>query len=119
MIQLLFTALNIIIAWWHARLIKQQRPIKHGWWGLAYIIAAGVASFIAKDWILLVLLLLNRKLVFDISLNLFRGLPPFHVSLTTTSIVDNWQRKIFGRNGFIVAVICAVLILGLNLISIL
>ena len=119
MIQLIFTAINIALGWWHARLIKQNRPIKHGWWGLGYVVAAGVVTFLLKDWILFILLLLIRKVVFDLSLNIFRGLPPFHVSLTTTSILDKLQRKIFGSNGLLVAIICAVLIAGLNLYKLL
>jgi hypothetical protein len=117
MIQLIFVAVNIAMAWWHAKLIKENRPIKHGWWGLAYVVAAAATSFISKDWILFILLLLIRKLVFDLSLNIFRGLPPFHISLTTTSIIDKLQRKLFGTNGALVAIVYGAVILLLNLVK--
>lgn len=117
--QFLFIAINIALAVWHAQLIKQNRPIYHGWWSLGYGVAAGIVSLIAKDWILFILLLLERKLVFDIALNVFRGKPFFYVSATTTSILDKWQRKLFGLNGLLPAVILAGLIVGLNILKVL
>lgn len=114
MIQLLFIALNIGLAWYHAKLIRENKPIYHGWWAAGFLAIAGIVSLLAGSWILFILLCLERLVVFNVALNVFRGLPPFHVSLTTTSILDKLQRKLVGTNGWIVPLIVTVVCIVLN-----
>lgn len=95
--QILFVILNLGMAEYHAYLIKEERPIRHGWWGFLYLVASASASICEKSFLLFVCLLLIRKVFFDISLNLFRGLPTFYVSKVTTSLIDKLHNKIFGK----------------------
>lgn len=69
-------------------LIKKGERIYHGLNGLFYILMVVPAYLITKNLYLCVGLFVIRRLVFDISLNLFRGLPYNYTSKTTTSIID-------------------------------
>lgn len=87
-------ALNVAIAYHHSRLIKQNRRIYHGWW------AAGIGAVIAlwgllNIWYVPVMFLV-RLIIFSPVLAKFRGLPWSYSSLTSTSIIDKWERKLFG-----------------------
>jgi hypothetical protein len=117
MFQLFFALVNIAMAWWHSKLIKENRPIKHGLWAAGYFALVLIAFWITYDWFLLFLLLLERKLVFDAALNYFRDKPLFYVSATTTSIIDRYQRKVFGLDGHTPALILVALIILLNIIN--
>jgi len=102
LIVLLPIAINVIMAGIHANMIKEGKKIKHGLWGGGYLIGL-VALCFAYDWggfnwWLLLDGLLIRKVFFDIPLNLFRGLPFFYVSSTTTSIIDRFHNSVFGKH---------------------
>lgn len=94
---IILAAINVAMAWWHSKLIAAQKKIKHGLWGLFYIACAVALARLHNSWLLLVDALFIRKVVFDLSLNLFRGKPLFYVSATTTSIIDRWHNKVFGN----------------------
>lgn len=91
--KLLYLAFTIWMAWYHSKLIKQNKPIKHGWWGLLAVAVAGVFALI-NVWYFPVLIM-ERALFFSPFLNQFRGLPFWKWSTTTTSIIDKWEQKIF------------------------
>lgn len=97
--------INVVMAAYHASLINQGRPIKHGWWGAGYLALAVLLSLLNNSWLLFVDLLLIRKVFFDLSLNLFRGKPLFYVSSTTTSIIDRVHNKIFGNRSEIYMIV--------------
>lgn len=116
-VQIIFMAINIIMAWWHSRLIKADRPILHGYWGGGYLLAAALVAFIGYGWegkMLFLLLLLNRKFVSDISLNLFRGKNVFYVSKTTASLVDKAYYFVFQDKSEEYQAIHLVLIVAIN-----
>lgn len=69
-------------------LIKRGERILHGFNGFFYLMMVVPAYIITKDLYLVAALLVLRRLVFDVSLNLFRGLPYNYTSKTTTSIID-------------------------------
>lgn len=115
-LQLIFLAVNILMAWWHGRLIAKDKTIKHGLWGGAYLAAAIAVSWWAKSWQLFILLCLIRKVFFDTALNLFRGKNMFYVSSKTTSIIDKIHYKIFGVKSEIYIGIYLALIVFLNLV---
>lgn len=94
----LMVFVNLGMAWHHANLIQDGRPIRHGWWGLAYVLLAALMAWINGSWLLFMDLCLVRKVVFDLSLNTMRGLPLFYVSRTTTSIIDRVHYRLFGLN---------------------
>ncbi|MHA4844401.1 hypothetical protein ACX0G7_09565 [Flavitalea antarctica] len=118
MIQLLFVLINIAMAWYHAKLIRENKPIVHSLWAAGYLAAVVIATIITKDIILFVLLFVERKLVFDIALNVFRGKPPFWISETTTSVIDRIQDMFFDYNGKTWAVIYIGAIVVLNVLMI-
>lgn len=100
----LFIILNLILAKVDAKKILANKPINHtmnAWWYAVAIIIAGALSELVFhfNWIeqisLLLSLLLTRKVVFDISLSLFRKLKWDYISQTTTSKVDQFENKIF------------------------
>ena len=91
---ILVPIINIVMAWWHSVLIKQNKPIYHGLWTAIYLIIVGSISILVSDVSaqivpLVLYCIVVRKPFFDISLNLFRGKEWYHVSETTTSFWDD------------------------------
>lgn len=105
---------NIVMAWWHSKLIAKGITPKHGLWGLSYLAVAGLLAFLTHSWLLLVASLLIRKVVFDVSLNLFRGLPTFYVSSSSTSIIDDIHNGLFGKRSEVYLTLYAVGIVVIN-----
>ena len=113
--EILVLLLNVAMAWHHASLIKEGRPIKHGWWGLLYFAVAFPICFYYKSVLLFVCLYLIRKIFFDVSLNLFRELPTFYVSRTTTSLIDKLHNKVFGYSSEVYMFVYLIILTSLNL----
>ena len=96
--EIFLAIVNIAMAAYHAKLFKQDKTVNHGLWGGAYLVVAAWLSLWIHSWWLFILSLFIRKVVFDLSLNLFRGLPLFYVSTETTSLIDKFHYKLFGKN---------------------
>lgn len=96
---LIFAGLNIWMAFHHARLIGQNRPIRHGLWAAGYL-AAVVLFCVLFTWWYAPMLVLNRAIIFSPVLNLRRGLPINYISSTTTSVIDKLEFRLFGRNWY-------------------
>lgn len=81
--------------------VKINRPdkIKHWQNGLIHILFAG-AMWWLYGWPHFFAVLCESRIVFDIAMNLFRGLNPFYVSPSPKSIIDKIEKKIFHNNGF-------------------
>lgn len=84
------------MAWWHAKLLKQNRKIKHALWGGLYLVVAGVLSVVLASLPFFACSLFVRKVFFDTALNHYNGRNIFYVSRETTSIVDRIHFKLFG-----------------------
>jgi hypothetical protein len=97
--QLIFVAFNIWMAWYHSRLIKDHRPIRHGYWAALYLFAVLVWSVIF-GWLYAPLLILQRGVVFSPALNLFRRLPINYISSSTTSVIDRIEMWLFKTNWY-------------------
>lgn len=95
MTQIILIAVNIAMAYYHSVLIKKGKKIQHGYWGGGYLLLAGLLSVLTGSWVLMIFSLFVRKVVFDLSLNLFRGLPLFYVSKTPMSLIDVFHLVIF------------------------
>jgi hypothetical protein len=106
--ELILILLTVGIAYWHSRLIRSGRPIKHGWWA----VIAGVLIAAATWWewpnlsdLQLILFAVaqgcSRLVVFNVSLNLFRGLSWTYTSPTTTSVIDQLEGRLFGGRAWI------------------
>lgn len=108
-------AINIFMAWYHSRLIKDEKKINHGLWGGAYLMAATLMGWSIHSWWLVFLSLLIRKVFFDLFLNIFRGLPLFYVSTETTSIIDKIHYKIFKKRSELYMGIYLAIIVFINL----
>lgn len=91
---LIFLAVNILMAWYHARLIRRHKPILHGWWATGYLATVIVFCLLYGWWWAPVLIFL-RALVFSSALNRFRGLPINYISRTTGSVIDKLEYKLF------------------------
>jgi hypothetical protein len=95
MILIIYTILNILLAKIDADKIKKQLRIKHGINAMFYVALIAPTFFIS--WHYPVGLLALRRIVFDVALNLFRGLKYNYISETTTSIIDrisfNYQKQ--------------------------
>lgn len=113
-IEILIIAINVTMAWHHSNLIADEKKIYHGWWGLAYFVFVCFAAWLGKSWVLLALSFPLRKVVFDLSLNLFRGLPLFYVSTKTTSLIDQLHNYIFGKKSEYYMFFYVVIIVILN-----
>jgi hypothetical protein len=113
--EILMIAANILMSWHHAEAIKDDRPIKHGWWGLGYLALAGVVSLLNESVLLFICLLFIRKIFFDTALNLFRGKPLFYVSASTSSIIDKLHLKLFKNKSEIYIPAYLIILIILNL----
>lgn len=80
--------------------IQDGKKIKHGLNGLLHASAAGI-GWIFWGWPVAVIILCNTRVVFDISLNLFRGLPVDYVPAKPLSIVDKIEKWMFKGNGLL------------------
>lgn len=116
--QVILLAFNFWMAGYHSRLIKKGITPYHGWWGLFYLVVLLGLSWLTSWW-LIPLGLLNRKVFFDTALNLYRDLPLFYVSSTTTSIIDRIHYKLFGKKSEIYMFFYFFCIILLNLCLIL
>lgn len=96
---ILFTIANIILAAIDAHKIGLSTTIKHGINAAVYISMIAIPFFIFHNYFLIVALLLNRLLVFNIALSLFRKLSWDYISLDPASITDKIAKSIFGTNG--------------------
>lgn len=90
-----FIALNIAMAWYHARLIKEDKRIRHGLWAAGYLVAVGIFCLLFTWWYFPALVFL-RGVVFSPALNLFRQLPIDYISTSTTSVTDWLENLVFG-----------------------
>lgn len=109
-------ALWILMALWHAYLIKHNRPILHGLWALLAGVFIAAATWCVwprlDDWQrgeYIAAQLIARTVVFNVSLNLFRGLKWDYTSPTSTSILDSIERRLFGGRVWLLEVILAIL----------
>lgn len=117
----------LILCWlgmaaWHAHLIKANKPIEHGRWGLAasfLIVSAcwiyGNGRPIWQIGLFALAQVCSRLVVFNIFLNLFRGKKWNYTSSVTTSIIDRLELRLFGGRVWLLEAILAALFMGIQL----
>lgn len=98
------------MAWYHAKIFARNGKVQHGWWGALYLGVAAAMSIPLYSITLFITSLFIRKVFFDLSLNLFRGLSLFYVSPELARInslkqaikkgktIDWLHYKAFGEN---------------------
>mgnify|MGYP003442597237 FL=1 len=111
---ILFTLLNFILAAFDASRIKKGKTITHAINAVIYTALVAGTYFLFHNWVLIVALFFNRMLVFNISLSLFRGLPAFYISPNPASVIDKIAKSIFGKNGWLMYLVYAVIFAGLT-----
>lgn len=122
LLQALLLGLTVLEAWWHSRLIKQNRPIRHGWWAAAYgglcLIAAWSVGEISPPFFKLTLFATacaaGHLVVFNIALNRFRGLPWTYISKTSTSLVDQMELRLVGTRAWLVELFATLVFITLQ-----
>ena len=72
-----FVVINLATADYQARLFEKNIRINKTLWAVAYCLLAAI-PLIWNDWLLSVILVVMRFIVFDPALNLFRELPVFY-----------------------------------------
>lgn len=102
---------NAVIDWYR---IKKNIRIDHRINAGVYTVLCVVACLLFTNLWYVIPMLLIRPVVFDPLLNILRKLNPFHVSMTTTSVIDKWEVKLLGTNGFLHWIVW----LGLTVLSI-
>lgn len=98
----LFTGINIFHAYHDSLRIKLNLRIYHGINGLVSFILLLPVYLYVKDWFYVLGLLCLRRIVFDTTLNLLRGLRFDYISSKTTSIIDRLSYNFQKRYGYFI-----------------
>lgn len=118
---ILVIPVNLAIAMWHARLIKQNLPIRHGLWAGLYAALIAMAIWlqpamprVGQIAVFALAASCGRLAIFAPALNIFRGLSLTYVSKTSTSVIDKIEVRLFGARAWIVEIFAAVVFIVLN-----
>lgn len=93
-----FNIINAGLDWYR---IGKNIKINHTINAVVYTALCALCAYAFANLWYIIPMLFIRPVVFDPLLNMFRKLHPFHVSLTTTSVIDKWEVKLLGTNGFV------------------
>lgn len=112
-LQILNIVLCIFMAKLDSKTISLGRRPNH--W-LNALIHLTIASFglIVFGWAIGVAILFESNIAFNVALNLFRNKSVDYVSSRPASLVDQLEKKIFGKNGLLPKVIYLALSIILN-----
>lgn len=89
--------INLIMAWWQARLIRANQPIIHGLWALLYAACLGAAFWITRNPLVPIAGVFIRECFFAPVLNFLR-VPReafFYRNPSGTSILDQVQGALY------------------------
>lgn len=120
-IQLIYAAVCVILAYINAKIIFKDKPITHWYNGAVHIAVIGLAFLLTHEWLLILIMLLEGRLVFDLALNKFRGLPFNYVSEWVkagdkrSSKIDVAEWKIF-KSGALPKILYMAIIIILNVL---
>jgi hypothetical protein len=115
-IEIIYGLWCVLFAYINAQWIKDGKRIQHGWNGALHLLIAGIA-FVLFGWAAGLILLLNTRVIFDTTLNYFRGLPLGYVSLKPKSIIDKLEKFVFGTDGITPKIIYVVISVVLHIIK--
>lgn len=113
--QISYSLFCVFFAYLNSTWIKEGKKIKHFWNGLIHI-TASIAAFIFLGWQTSIAILFIARLVFDTSLNLWRGLGIAYVPLSPKSIIDKYEKIVFNGDGVIPKILYLFIIIVLNFI---
>lgn len=98
----------VVLAKINAEMIEDGMKIDHKLNGALHITWAICAVFF--EWYHPLTVLFTGRVLFDVSLNLFRGLKVGYVSPGPESVIDRAEKKVFGNSGLLPKVIYAAII---------
>jgi len=114
----------VAYAWLNCWLIAKKVKIRHFWNGLLHGCVAVLIGY-KTEWHYGLAVVFIARVVFDVSLNLFRGLPVDYISPEVKSynglrmaiakgkVIDYVEYKAFGGNGYIPKIIYIGVIIAL------
>jgi hypothetical protein len=100
-ITFLFVGMNLILAYHDAERIKLHLRIYHGLNTLIYGLLLAPVYIYLEDWFFIIGLLCLRRVVFDTSLNIMRGLRFDYISSSTGSLIDKLSYKFQAKYGYV------------------
>lgn len=95
----IFAVLNVLLAFIDSRLIGKGRRVLHGLNALIYLAMVYIPVWLFNNYWLIGCMLATRLVVFNISLNLFRGFTWNYISPSPAAITDKLAKAIFGKRG--------------------
>jgi hypothetical protein len=119
---ILVLPVTIIFAAWHAHLIEKQRPINHPLWALLFGVLLAAAMYWQRDHLHTIRQVglfapaccIGRLVVFNVSLNLFRGLSWTYISPTSTSVIDKVSMRLFGARVWLFEIVLGIVFIILQ-----
>jgi hypothetical protein len=93
--------LNIGLAWFDSRKINNGLIINHKANAIEYVLYCALVYIAYSNVYFTMTLLFTRVIVFNIALNLFRGLRWSYMPLKPASFIDKLNQKIFKQNGIV------------------
>ena len=102
---IIYALFCIAFAYFNYELIKNGKRIYHGVNGFIHLSVAVIFGIVHSPLYGLAALCLARVL-FDWSLNLFRGLPLDYLPKKPKSIADKIEVELFGGNGLVGKILC-------------
>lgn len=111
-----YLAFCVVLAYDNSQRIKAGKRIYHGLNGALHLLATG-ATFWAYGWNDSLSLLLSVRVVFDVSLNLFRGLGIGYVSPKPKSWIDKAEKWVFRNDGITPKIVYLFAVLCLQLLK--
>jgi ABC-type multidrug transport system permease subunit len=112
--EVLFVGINLLMAAYHCKLILENRPIRHWFWGGLYVLLIVPFWFLTRNPILMICLFLVREVSFSPALNKFRDLPFFYSNPKT-----NLHDRIEGKSQVVFYFIALISFILFNIIQLL
>ena len=112
--ELLFLIGNYIVAKIQSHLFSQNERINHGLWLTVYVAVAIICSLLLHNWIVFMVLVLQRMVIFNPILNLLREKAFFYTD--TADPQGSWFDRLWGKWYPTVWIISALSLITLNLI---
>lgn len=123
--QILFIIYNAVTAEIHASKFAKDKKVKHGWWGLWYFLIVSAVCYlfykhssIRDAWMLGVLSICIRMVVFNICVNLFVKPKRYwlYVSRETDSHIDKAHYFVFGNKMWLWVIIYTAGVVVINVV---
>lgn len=113
-IQAIYIVFCLLLAYYNKRRIVYDKRILHGINGLLHALFWCVTLYYTRSWFPACILPFIGRLFFDAALNLMRRLPLDYVAQKPKSIVDKFEKSIFGNDGILPKMLYLIIIITLN-----